>query len=209
MNPGAADKLVAELEASLHRSRFPVPVGVSSRHFHITEAHWKKIFGDASPTHYRNILQPGFWAAKETVDIEGPKGRLSRIRLVAPFRSKTQVELARTDAMALGIDAPVRGSGKLQGAAPVRIIGPKGSVEVPDAVIIAQRHLHLAPEDSRKMRIADGEIVRVRCGAGGPRETVFENVLARVSDKFALEFHVDTDEANAAWLKSGDLAYVV
>ena len=87
--------------------------------------------------------------------------------------------------------------------------GPEGALDVPDALIIAQRHLHLHPTDAERMRIRDGEIVRVRAGCGGPRELVFESVMARVSDQFALEFHVDTDEANAAWLKTGDLVYVV
>jgi putative phosphotransacetylase len=202
-------KIAVDLEKGLFRAKFKIPVGISHRHFHITEEHWRKIFGDQPPTMYRRILQPGFWAAKETVDIEGPKGRINKVRLVAPFRPKTQVEVSRTDAAKLGIKPPVRGSGKLSGAAPLKIIGPKGSVDVSDAAIIAQRHLHLAPADSKKMGISDGEIVRVRCGEGGPRQLVFEDVLVRVSDKFALEFHVDTDEANAAWLNNGDFVNVV
>jgi putative phosphotransacetylase len=119
------------------------------------------------------------------------------------------VEISRTDAAKLGIDPPVRGSGQLSGAAPLTLVGPKGSIEVSDTAIIAQRHLHLHPDDSKKMGIADGEFVRVRAGEDGPRRLVFEDVLVRVSDKFALEFHVDTDEANAAWLKNGDFVNVV
>lgn len=204
------EKIAADIEKGMFRSRFSIPVGISHRHFHITREHWEAIFGrGVRPTHYRPILQPGFWAAKETVDIEGPKGRINKVRLVAPYRLKTQVEVSRGDAMVLGLDPPVRGSGKLAGAAPVRIIGPKGSVDAPDALIIAQRHVHLSLEDSRKMKISDGEIVRVRAGAGGPRRVVFEDVLVRVSDQFALEFHVDTDEANAAWLKNGDFVHIV
>ncbi|MDE2290613.1 MAG: phosphate propanoyltransferase [Elusimicrobia bacterium] len=206
---GLAARVVEDLSLVLHRASHPVPVGVSVRHFHITEEHWRKIFGPQEPKHRRQLLQPGFWAAEETVTVEGPKGRIQRVRLVAPYRTKTQVEVSRSDAQALGIDAPVRGSGKLSGAAPVRITGPAGSIEVPDALIVAQRHVHFSPEDARRMKVADGEMLRVRCGAGGPRETVFEGVLARVSDKFALEFHVDTDEANAAWLTNGDLSYLV
>jgi len=202
-------KIAVDLEKGLFRSKFKIPVGISHRHFHITQEHWRKIFGEQPPTMYRRILQPGFWAAKETVDIQGPKGKIAKVRLVAPFRSKTQVEVSRTDAAKLGIDAPVRGSGQLSGAAPLTLVGPKGSVEVSDAAIIAQRHLHLHPDDSKKMGIADGEFVRVRAGEGGPRRLVFEDVLVRVSDKFALEFHVDTDEANAAWLKNGDFVNVV
>ncbi len=202
--------IAADLERSLERSKHAIPVGISSRHFHITKEHWRTLFGVmGDPTLHRQLLQPGFWAAKETVDIEGPKGKIARVRLVGPYRPKTQVEVSRTDAARLGVDAPVRGSGSLSGAAPIRIIGPQGSVNVKDALIISQRHLHLAPADSRRIGVADGEITRVRAGIGGPRELVFESVLARVSDKFALEFHIDTDEANAAWLKTGDCVHLV
>lgn len=205
-----AEGIVLDLEKSLRRSRFRIPVGISHRHFHITKEHWQTLFGrGAEPSLYKKIIQPGFWAANEVVDIEGPKGIIRKVRLVAPFREKTQIEVSRTDAARLGVHPPVRGSGALSGAAPVKIIGPHGSVQVPDAVIIAQRHVHLHPSDSEKMGMSDGEIVRVRAGSGGPRELVFENVLVRVSDKFALEFHVDTDEANAAWLKNSDWVHVV
>ena len=192
------------------RSRHAIPVGVSVRHFHITKAHWEILFGKGvEPTHHRGILQPGFWAAKEVVDIQGPKGTITKVRLVAPYRDKTQVEISRTDAAKLGIEAPVRGSGQLKGAVAIRLIGPKGAVDVADAAIIAQRHVHFSPAEAKKVGVADGELVRVRAGAGGPRELLFENVLVRVSDKYALEFHIDTDEANAAWLKSGDRVHLV
>ncbi len=207
---GLADRIVADLEKSPRRSRYKIPLGVSHRHFHITRGHWELLFGKGvEPIRYRQLRQPGFWAAKEKIDIEGPKGKIRGVRLVAPYRSKTQVEVSRTDAAVLGLNPPVRGSGSLSGAAPVKIIGPKGSVDVPDALIVTKRHLHLHPKDSQEMGIADGEIIRVRAGCGGPRELVFEDVLARVSDKFKLEFHVDTDEANAAWLKNGDFVCVV
>lgn len=203
-------KIAAELSEGMARSMVPIPVGVSNRHFHVTREHWEILFGKGTePAHYRALLQPGFWAAKQAVDIEGPKGKIAKIRLVAPYRAKTQVEVSRSDAAALGIDAPVRGSGKLSGAAPVRIVGPKGSVDAPDALIIAQRHLHLAPADAERLRIREGELLRIRAGTGGPRELVFENVLARISTDFALEFHIDSDEANAAWLKSGDAVHLV
>lgn len=209
MSQAVAESIAADLARSLQRSRFPIPVGVSSRHCHLTREHWRALFGDAEPRKHRQLLQPGFWAAEEAVDVEGPKGRLKKVRLVAPYRPKTQVEVSRTDAAVLGIDAPVRGSGKLEGAAPVRLIGPKGAVEVKDALIIAQRHVHFSPEDARRIGVEDGELLRVRAGTGGPRELVFENVLARVSDQYALELHIDTDEANAAWLKNGDLVHLV
>ncbi|MFH1725488.1 MAG: phosphate propanoyltransferase [Elusimicrobiota bacterium] len=208
-NSQLAQKIAEDLILGMERSKTPVPVGVSNRHFHITEEHWRRIFGEREPKMFRRVRQPGFWAAEDVVDIEGPKGRLSRVRLVAPYRKHTQVEVSRSDAVTLGLEPPVRGSGSLKGAAPIRLIGPKGSVDVPEALVIAQRHLHFTPAEARQLKVGDGDSMRVRAGAGGPRELVFENVLARVSDKFALEFHVDTDEANAAWLKTGDFVHLV
>ncbi len=207
--PDLASRVAEDLALVVHRGNTPVPVGVSVRHFHITEEHWRRIFGAQEPKEKRRLLQPGFWAAEETVTVSGPKGKLERVRLVAPWRTKSQVEVSRSDAQHLGIDAPVRGSGKLAGAAPVTITGPAGSIEVPDALIVAQRHVHFSPADAARLKVRDGDMLRLRCGTGGPRETVFEGCLARVSDKFALEFHVDTDEANAAWVKNGDFAYLV
>ncbi|MFH2203792.1 MAG: phosphate propanoyltransferase [Elusimicrobiota bacterium] len=208
--PDLVARIAADLDKGLRRSQFKIPVGISHRHFHITREHWEILFGKGTePSVHRQLGQPGFWAAKEKVDMEGPKGRINGVRLVAPYRPHTQSEVSRSDARVLGLDPPVRGSGDLKGAAPIRFIGPKGSLEVREAVIIAQRHLHLHPDDSRRMGIADGEIVRVRAGIGGQRELVFEEVLARVSDKFALEFHIDSDEANAAWLSNGDFVHVV
>ena len=207
--PDRIESLAADLELSLRRSRVPIPVGVSNRHFHVTAEHWRVLFGDARPGILRPVRQPGQWAGEETVDIEAPKGRIPRVRHLGPFRSRTQVEVSRTDAIALGIDPPVRGSGTLSGASAIRLIGPKGRVDLEEGVLIAQRHLHLSPADAAGLSVKDGDALRVRAGAGGPRELVFENVLARVSDKFALELHVDTDEANAAFLKNGDLVTVV
>ena len=202
-------KLTQDLERSIKRSKHPVSVGVSNRHFHITKEHWRVLFGDAEPKVLRSVRQPGQWAGEETLDIEGPKGRITKVRHLGPFRSQTQVEVSRTDAFLLGLDPPVRGSGSLAGAAPIRLKGPKGSVDLKEGALIAQRHIHFTPEDAARLEVKDGDLLRVRAGSTGPRELVFEEVLARVSDKFALEFHVDTDEANAAWLKSGDMVNVI
>lgn len=209
MEPRLAADIASDIEKSVARSKVPIPVGVSNRHFHVTREDWRVLFGDVEPGVLRDVRQPGQWAGKETVDIEGPKGRIQRVRLLGPFRKHTQVEVSRSDAFALGIKAPVRGSGTLKGAAPLRLVGPKGSVDLGEGAIIAQRHIHLTPDDARKLAVKDKELVRVRAGSGGPRELVFEDVLARVSKDFALEFHVDTDEANAAWLKNGDVVTII
>ena len=209
-DPELAKRITAELARSLERSKSPIPVGVSNRHAHLDQKDWDVLFGRGSePRKFRAVKQPGFWAAHETVDIEGPKGVVKNIRLVAPHRPKTQVEISKTDAQVLGLKPPVRDSGDLSGSTAVRIVGPKGTIELKEGLIIARRHIHFHPLEAKAMGIADGEVVRVRAGIGGVRELVFEQVLCRVSDKFSLELHVDTDEANAAWLKGGDNAHIV
>jgi putative phosphotransacetylase len=207
--PVRAAELAAEIERRLKRSKLDIPVGVSNRHCHLTEGHFKLLFGrDAAPKKVKDIKQPGFWAAEEVIDVQGPKGVLKKIRLVAPYRANTQIELAVTDAVAIGLKPPVRESGDVKGSAPAVLIGPAGKVELAEGVIVAQRHLHFSPAEAKALGVASGEVVRVRAGTGGGRETVFEDVVVRVSDKYSLEFHVDTDEANAAGIKTGDIVHI-
>jgi len=204
-----AARIAEELERSIKRSGLPVPVGVSNRHFHITESDWRTLFGAQKAGELRAVKQPGQWAGSDTIDIEGPKGRIAKVRHLGPFRKKTQLEISMTDARKLGIAPPVRESGDLRGAATVRLAGPKGSVELKEGVIIAQRHIHFSPADAERFGVQDREMLRVRAGCGGPRELVFEAVLGRVSPSYSLEFHIDVDEANAAGLKSGDSVFVI
>jgi putative phosphotransacetylase len=209
-DPELAKRITADIAKRLERSKSPIPVGVSNRHFHLCQEDWDKLFGKGTePRKFRAVKQPGFWAAYETVAIEGPKGRIDNIRLVAPHRSKTQIEISKTDAQIIGLRPPIRDSGDLAGSAPVRIIGPKGTIEIKEGLILARRHIHFHPLEAQAMGVKDGEVVRVRAGLGGPRELVFEQVLCRVSDKFSMEFHVDTDEANAAWVKNADNVHIV
>ena len=209
-DPKLAEKITAELTKRLERSKSPIPIGISNRHFHLCQEDWDALFGKGSqPRKFRAVKQPGFWAAHETVAIVGPKGRIDNIRLVAPHRARTQIEISKTDAQIIGLKPPIRDSGDLAGSTGVRIIGPKGAIEVKEGLIIARRHIHFHPLEAKAMGINDGEVVRVRAGIGGQRELVFEQVLCRVSDKFSLELHVDTDEANAAWLKNGDNVNIV
>lgn len=200
------DKILERME----RSKKPIPVGVSNRHIHMSQEDWDTLFGKGTqPRKFRSVRQPGFYACYETVALEGPKGKLDNVRLIAPHRPGTQVEISRTDAANLGSKPPVRDSGKLDGSAPIKIVGPKGTLEVPQGLILARRHIHFAPAEAVEFGIKDGDVVRVRAGIGGERELVFEQVLCRISDKFALEFHLDTDEANAALVKSGDTVFIV
>ena len=208
-DPELAKRITEKVVERYERSKTDIPVGISNRHVHLQQDHWDLLFGkDKEPRKFRAVKQPGFYACHETVDIEGPKGKIEKVRLIAPHRPGTQVEISKTDANALGLRPPVRDSGKLEGSAPVRILGPKGSLEVKEGLIIARRHIHFHPLEAQAMGIKDGEVVRVRCGVDGPRELVFEAVLCRVSDKFSLELHIDTDEANAAWSKNGELVHI-
>lgn len=209
-DPKLAEKITADIVSSMEKSKTPVPVGVSNRHVHLSQEDWDVLFGKGTlPRKFRQVKQPGFYACFESVDIEGPRGRVDKVRLIAPHRPGTQVEISQTDAQILGLKPPIRDSGKLENSSPVRVIGPKGTIEIKQGLIIARRHIHFHPLEAQAMGVKDGEIVRVRAGIGGLRELVYEQVLCRVSDKFSLELHVDTDEANAAWVKSGDTVHIV
>ncbi|MEK7234589.1 MAG: phosphate propanoyltransferase [Elusimicrobiota bacterium] len=209
MTPALVEGLAIEIEKRMKRSRLPIPAGVSVKHCHLTREHFRILFGSgAEPKRIKDIKQPGFFAAEEMIDVQGPTGVLKKIRLVAPYRDRTQIEIAVSDAMAVGFKPPVRESGDVAGSAGATLLGPVGQIEIKEGVIIARRHLHFSPDEARKLGVASGEVVRVRAGAGGGRAVVFEDVVVRISDKYSLEFHVDTDEANAAGIKTGDVVHI-
>ncbi len=210
MDEKLAQEITSKLAERIERSKHPVPVGVSNRHIHLRQEHWDVLFGKGiEPRKFRSVVQPGFYAAYEVVSIAGPKGRIDNIRVIAPHRANTQIEISKTDAAALGVKPPVRDSGKLEGSAGIKLIGPKGEVDLEEGVILAKRHIHFHPDEAKAFGLNEGEFVRVRAGIGGERELVFEKVLVRVSDKFKLEFHLDTDEANASLVKTGDNVIIV
>ena len=209
ISPSEIAGLTAEIEKRLRRSKLAIPVGVSVKHCHLTKEHFKTLFGpNAEPKRVKDIKQPGFYAAEECIDVKGPKGVLKKIRLVAPYRDHTQIELAATDALAIGLVPPVRESGDVKGSAGATLIGPAGQVDIREGVIVAQRHLHFSPSEAAALGMTSGEVVRVRAGTGGGRACVFEDVVVRVGPKYSLEFHVDTDEANAVGLKTGDFVHI-
>lgn len=181
----------------------PIAIGVSNRHLHLSQADLEALFGPGYElTVLKDLGQPGQYAAEETVTLVGPKGSISNVRVLGPVRSRTQVEVAMTDAYRLGVKPPVRDSGNLEGAAPITIEGPCGTVELDASVILAWRHIHMHTSDAKAYGVKDKDMVQVR--VGGERGIIFENVLVRVRDDFALEMHVDTDEANAALLRNGE-----
>ena len=185
-----------------------VPIGVSNRHIHLNRADMDTLFGEGSElTRVKDLGQPGQYAAAETVTSQGSKGELTRMRVLGPLREESQVEVSIGDGFALGVHPPVRESGQLEGTPGVKVVGPNGEVEMKRGVIAALRHIHLDPATAERMGVHDKQIVRVEIG--GLRGAVLNNVLLRVSDKFAPEMHIDVEEANALGVKNGDRAYII
>ncbi len=180
-----------------------MPIAVSARHCHLTEATFKVLFGEnATPTEDKPLTQPGQYACKERVSLVGPRARMDGVRVLGPLRSVDQIEISRTDEFRLGVDAPVRDSGQVAGSAPITLEGPAGSVTLREGLICARRHVHMHPDDAERFGVSDRDEVAVSI-VGGPRDLVFGDVLVRVKDSYALEMHIDTDEANAAEIGRG------
>lgn len=198
-----ARRVKSRLTGSSTRGKLLVPVGVSGRHMHLSRDVLESLFGKGYELSiYRELSQPGEFAAKERATIVGPSGRaLENVRILGPLRKLTQVELSRSDGLRLGLDLPVTRSGDLTGTPGITIVGPKGTVVLRQGAICATRHLHMTPEDALRFGLHDGQLVRAR--VAGDRGLVFDNVLVRVSDRFALDFHLDTDDANSAGLDNG------
>ena len=192
----------------IEREKKPFIVNISNRHWHCTQGTFEKLFGKgAQPAKIRDLIQPGQYACKETVTLKGPKGEIRKARLIGPFRSYDQIELARTDCVALGIDAPVRDSGNVKGSAPITLVGPQGEVRLPEGAIIQMRHIHFNPSEAQEYGVKNMEYVKVRVGTL-PRDGVL-NVLCRVREDMKLECHMDTDEGNALGIKNGDQAVML
>lgn len=175
-----------------------IPIAVSARHCHLTAVTFEALFGaGAEPTRLRDLSQPGQFACEEKVSLIGPRARIDGVRLLGPLRDVDQIEISRTDEFRLGVDAPVRDSGNVAGSAPIMLEGPAGSVSLSEGLICARRHVHMHPDDARAFGVVDRQEVAVAL-IGGERDLVFGDVAIRVSPQYALEMHIDTDEANAA-----------
>ena len=181
-------------------------VETSARHVHVTQETLEALFGAGYQlTKKKELSQPGQFASNERVTVVGPKKELANVSILGPVRSANQVELSATDARSIGIAAPVRESGDIAGSGACKLVGPAGEVELSEGVIVAKRHLHITPEDAAAMGVEDKQIIRVACGGEG-RKLVFDDVVVRVSAKFATAMHIDTDESNAAGgPKSGEI----
>ncbi|RKD34278.1 phosphate propanoyltransferase [Thermohalobacter berrensis] len=188
--------------------RKELPIALSNRHVHLSEEHIKVLFGEGYElTKKKDLSQPGQFAAEEKVDLVGPKGTIKGVRVLGPARKETQVEISLTDSFKLGVKAPVRNSGDLDGSPGAKLVGPNGEVELEKGVIAAARHIHMHTDDAEEFGVKDKDIVKVK--VGGERGLVFENVLVRVSPKYALEMHVDIDEGNAAGVKNGEMVELI
>lgn len=187
---------------------YKVKLGISARHLHVTQEHLEILFGKGAQLHaMKDLGQPGQYASEEKVDLVTEKGTLNGVRILGPVRSKTQVELAFADARKLGLNPPVRDSGDIEGTPGLKLVGPKGTVELSEGVIVAARHIHLDPATASSLGVKDKDLVKVKIE--GKRGLIFENVLIRVHKDFAPEMHIDTDEGNACMASNDDMVVVL
>lgn len=185
-----------------------VPIGVSARHIHLTQEHLEELFGPGYQLTKKKELMGGQFASNELVTIVGLKLRaIENVRILGPCRGKSQVEISATDAIKLGVKAPIRESGDIAGSAPIALVGPKGALYLKEGCIVAARHIHMSPADAQAAGVHDGDYVSVK--ADNERGTVFNNVKIRVDDSFTLEMHIDTDEANASRIATGNTVTIV
>lgn len=186
-----------------------VPIGVSNRHIHLTKEDLYTLFGEGYElTPLKDLSQPGQYACKELLTIVGPSLRpIENVRVLGPLRSKSQVEISMTDSYLLKVKPPVRESGNHEGSAGITIVGPKGVVTLKQGCIIANRHIHMSPEDGKRFGVKDGDTVTV--DVFGARRTRWYDVQIRISPDFRLEMHVDTDDANAAGVGNGAKVKIV
>ncbi len=173
-------------------------VETSARHVHVSQADLEVLFGKGYELKVKKMLsQPGQYACEERVDVVGPKKTLTGVSILGPVRPATQVEISLTDARSIGVAAPIRESGDTAGSGACKLVGPCGEVEIAEGVIAAKRHIHMTPADAEECEVKDKDVVSVKIDTDG-RSLIFGDVVVRVSEKFALAMHIDTDESNAA-----------
>ena len=184
-------------------------IETSARHVHVTQEVLETLFGKGYElTVKKELSQPGQFASNERVAVVGPKNSFPAVSILGPVRPETQVELSASDARSVGIAAPIRESGDIKGSGACKLVGPKGEVELSEGVIIAKRHIHATPEDAEKLGVKDKEIVNVKVESP-ERSLIFGDVVVRVSPKYALAMHIDTDESNAASVTPGMMVEIV
>lgn len=185
-----------------------VQLGVSNRHLHLCEEDFKILFGeDQTLEQVKKLIQPGQFASSSFVTIKTAKSEIERVRVIGPIRPYTQVEISKTDAIKLGIQPPVRDSGDLNGSETVEIIGPHGSIVKENCCIIANRHLHITPQD--RVRYGLENIEKVVVKTTGEKSAILFDVFVKEQEASALELHLDTDDANANLLNNGDIVEIL
>ena len=186
-----------------------VPIEISERHLHLSQADLETLFGKGYQlTPKKDLSQPGQFACEERVTVVGPKRELKGVSVLGPVRPETQVEISLTDARSIGVAAPIRESGDIAGSSGCKLIGPAGEVELTQGVIAAKRHIHMTPADAENLGVSDKEIVCVKVDSDG-RKTIYDDVIVRVSNSYALAMHIDTDEGNAACVAGNMVGEIV
>ncbi|MFW0862428.1 MAG: phosphate propanoyltransferase [Candidatus Komeilibacteria bacterium] len=189
-----------------------VLVEVSARHIHVTAEDFKILFNKDELTKYSDLSQPGHFAAVEQVKLIGEKGEIDNVRILGPFRSKTQVELSKTDCYALGVEAPLRLSGDLENSGHIKVVGPAGEIQLNSGVIVALRHLHISTTKAEEWGLKDGQIISVRVADGDKgdiKDMTFDEIVVRTGKDFKASVHIDTDEANAANINKSTTGIIV
>ena len=185
-----------------------LPIALSNRHAHLSEEHIHILFGEGYElTKMKDLSQPGQFASNEKIDVVGPKGTLKGVRVLGPSRPKTQVEISFTDSFVLGVNPPVRDSGDIKMSPGATLVGPKGEVTLEEGIIVAARHIHMHTSDAETFNVVDKDRVKIK--VDGERGLIYDNVLVRVHETYALEMHVDVDEGNAAGVKNGQLVELI
>lgn len=173
-------------------------IETSARHIHVTEEDFKILCGENATLNVKKYLsQPNQFVSDVKLTLVGPKKEIQGVSILGPFRNATQVEVSLSDARTLGVVAPVRESGDVKGSAPIKIIGPVGEIEIKEGLIAAKRHIHMTVADARELNVSNGQIVKVKLNTK-ERALIFDDVVVRVNDSYALAMHIDTDESNAA-----------
>ncbi len=184
-------------------------IEISARHVHVSKEALETLFGAGYElTPKKDLSQPGQFACEERVTVVGPKKELAGVSILGPCRPETQVELSATDARSIGVVAPIRESGDVKGSGACKLVGPCGEVELSEGVIVAKRHIHMTPEDAENLGVKDCQVVNVKVATEG-RSLIFGDTIVRVSPKYALAMHVDTDEANAAAIPGSCMGIIV
>ncbi|UCZ52768.1 phosphate propanoyltransferase [Bacillus shivajii] len=187
---------IAETLSSQGQTKDEIPIAVSNRHVHLSEEALERLFGkNYQLRKLKDLSQPGQYACEETVTVIGPKGRITKVRILGPARGESQVEVSLTDGRTLGIDPPIRNSGDIEGTPGVTLLGPRGRLQMDKGLICARRHIHMHPSDAEAFQVNDRDVVSVK--VDGERGITYDNTLIRVSPKYRLEMHIDFDEANA------------